>query len=535
MQLEPSTVDLKLDAFHRSWDIGRLKTMTIDEYADLTNHDSLCYWLEYGSNELGAIGAIPLTKFEIWKPNVERELKNQYQFENGYFFNSKKGNNLNDVFIEIREQIVQIAINAQSLDWEVLDQIKYHSIPKWKLAFIFSRKKTLPVYSKRALLAIATGLSNTVYPYKINVSKLQQIIMSYKPANVETDFFAYENYAKYAEKKKTGFYIIGSKYGDGNGNDTIPKIEEFIINKCVAVGFLDWIDFSKYMGAGSQTVNNFVTNNWTEEKPSVHKIQAIFRKLAQIKEGDIIAVKSHGSHNRLTLIAYAQVVSRNGSVYEHREDILGHHIHVEFLDTGFYKPVGLTYAETIHELTKGKDKDKFDKVFGWYTGINDSYEEIEFEEDQEEETDKVSIEAGVFYNVKSEEVVIRSSFASSIVNKIHNKIQNRFITYLKNTYPNDVVKGEKNRIDALVETETHVTIYEIKPYEKAFSCIREGIGQLLDYSHHYTTTKPIKIVVVGPNEPHHHEKSFIDGIRSNLNIPFSYMAFDYNLLHAIEF
>lgn len=48
-----------------------------------------------------------------------------------------------------------------------------------------------------------------------------------------------------------------------------------------------------------------------------------YRLLMQIKEGDIVAVKSHGTHNQLTIIAYATIVKRNGSVYSYMPNQLG--------------------------------------------------------------------------------------------------------------------------------------------------------------------------------------------------------------------
>src|SRR5690606_16354010 len=126
--------------------------------------------------------------------------------------------------------------------------------------------------------------------------------------NETMEGFGYRMYVDFALKTKPNFYIIGSKYGDEHGNDVIPKIGEFIENKCVSVGFLDWLDFSPLMGAKEQDVMQFVFDNWNEEKPAVYKLQTIFRKLTKIKEGDIIAVKSHGAHNQLTIIAYAEVV-----------------------------------------------------------------------------------------------------------------------------------------------------------------------------------------------------------------------------------
>jgi len=324
MELQPSQVDIKLAEFHNSWSLQRIQNMTLEEYADLSNHDSLCYWLEYGSKQLGLIGDNPLSKFEIWRPkDQEKELKgDRYKFQDGYFWNATKGNTRDEAFENIRELIIQIVQHAQNLNWDELDNIRYHSIPKWKLVFMFSNKMALPIYSKRALLAIAKGLGNIDYPYTTKVSILQRYILTFKTEEEQIEHFAGRNYLAFAEKRKPNFYIIGSKYGDDNGNDVIPKIGEFIEHKCIAVGFLDWIDFSTLMGANEKIVNDFVFKNWKEEKPVVHKIQAIFRKITQIKEGDIIAVKSHGAHNQLTIIAYAEVVKRDGKIYEHRKDLL---------------------------------------------------------------------------------------------------------------------------------------------------------------------------------------------------------------------
>lgn len=535
MKLQPTQVDIKLASFHASWNLERIQTMTLEEYADLNNHDSLCYWLEYGTDEFGLIGGVSLHKFEIWKPkNPEKELKdNRYSIQDGYFWNAKKGPTRDDAFHNIRELVVQIANHSINLDWEALDKINYHAIAKWKIAFIFSNKKILPIYSKRALLAISKGLGNRDFPYKTPISVLQKFILQYNNEEEPIEYFTGKNYIAFAEKKKPNFYIIGSKYGDGKGNDVVPKIGEFIKNKCVAVGFLSHLDFSNFMGEKEEKVNAIITANWKDVKPSLSKIKTIFRKFSKIKEGDIIAVKSHGSHNRLTIIAYALVVKRNGRIYEHRKDLMGHHIHVEYLDAGFTKFIGENYAETIHEI-KGNNKNILEKIFGLYSGFQ--VEHIDLEEFNDEEFESEFIEeSGFAYNEKSEVSFNRNAISSVKVNLMHNIIQNSYIKYLNAEYPNDSIRGEKNRIDAKRETLGEVHIYEIKPYENVFSCIRDGIGQLLDYSHNHNTKKEIRIYIVGPNKPNEKDLKFIDAIRSNLKIQFNYIAFNYSKLTVAEF
>ena len=534
MELNTKEFDKVLANFIASWPVSRIRTMNIEEYSDLGNHDSFCYWLEYGTKYLGAIGAIALHKFELWKPKEEITFKDdRFKSDTKYAWNAKKGNTSEETFSAIKKLILEIIENSQNQNWNAIDDILFHAIGKWKIAFLYSNNLLLPVYSKRALLAISKGLGQE-FEYNTKVSILQQFILQFKQPSESIDDFAYKIYSQFASKiPKRNYYIIGSKYGDGNGNDIIPKIDDFIKHKCVAIGFLDWIDFSSYMGADKETINKFISENWSEEKPAWHKIQRYFKLLSQIKEGDIIAVKSHGSHNQLTIIAYAIVVKRNGSVYEHNEDALGHHIHVDFLDAGFYKYLGLTYAETIHCLTPKKDEENFYKVFGWSVSPTIETEDatvFEVETDEDETIDGVNI-----YNEKSETPFERSATASYTVNLIHNRIQNRFLKYLIKNFPNDKNIGERSRIDAKRENENEVFIYEIKPFESAYLCIREGIGQLFDYSHQYKTMKQKNILIVGPNQPNEIDLEFINSLKNNLKISFKYLAFDENNLIVNEY
>jgi|GEM_PF-1434815 len=203
--LEPSLFEKKLLEFHQSWNLERIKNMSIDEYADLSNPDSFCYWLEYRTKELGAIGGIALHKFEIWKTKSNKVLRNHFKYENGYYFNSLKGESLNEVFKLIKKQIIEIVINAEKLNWEALEQIKFNSIAKWKIAFLFSNNKILPIYSKRALIAIANGLENNFFDFKTSISTLQKHILSFKKDNESLEDFASKNYVFFATKNRINF------------------------------------------------------------------------------------------------------------------------------------------------------------------------------------------------------------------------------------------------------------------------------------------------------------------------------------------
>jgi hypothetical protein len=144
MQLDPLSFDQTLDLFLTAWPEEKVKSMSIYDYADLKNHNSFCYWLEYGSKNLGEIGDNPLTKFELWIPKNEKEFKwNLYDGE--FAWNPKKGDDAKRAFAHIKNDILKIIKAAKALDLSSLDEIKFHSIVKWKIDFLYSRKSLFPV------------------------------------------------------------------------------------------------------------------------------------------------------------------------------------------------------------------------------------------------------------------------------------------------------------------------------------------------------------------------------------------------------
>jgi hypothetical protein len=533
MQLNPKHFNAVLADFLSSWNIDRIRNMSIAEYADLADHDSLCYWLEYGTKELGAIGAISLNKFELWRPRIQKDFRDsRFNQQGGYAWNAQKGGNLGEAFATVRQLIVDIVTNSQQRNWQVIDAIKFHAIGKWKISFLFSDKQLLPVYSMRALLAISKGLGYT-FTGKDPVSELQRAIISQKPLPEDIVDFSYRVYTQFARKsntKGTNYFIVGSKY-----EETV--IDRFIKHKCIAIGWMDWVDFGPLMGAASGEVNAFVEKNYKEDKPPVGKIAGYFRVFSQISAGDIIAVKSQGSFGILKIIAYAQVVEREGSIYFHDDELLGHHIHVEFLDAGFVKEVSQNYAATIHKLTPEKDKNAFYDIFGWYGESESQTDQPSIDEIPEDNSDNdvETAEPEEGYNEKIETGFERSQAATVFVNRVHNRIQNRFMVYLNTTFPNDKCSGEKQYIDAKRISGDVMHMYEIKPFASPYACVREGIGQLLDYRFQDNSKKEKRLIIVGPNEPAAKDLRFINEIRTILTVPFSYLAFDEKTFTVKEF
>lgn len=517
MQLNPFTFDRTLEAFVEAWPVERIESMTLLEYADLSDHDSFCYWLEYGTKNLGAIGNNPLTKFGIWKPKHPKDFSDRILYDGEYAWYATKGNDRDTAFQRVRNDVIEIVKLSQSGNWDKIEPVDYHKIAKWKIAFLYSNRQLLPIYSKRALLAIASGLGKT-FVYNTDTYLIQRFILIHHKNDEGIDHFAFRLYSEYAEKPN--YYVVGTKYEEKNIYPDNLKAQ------CISIGYLWSHDLSHLKNQSSAVIDTFVAKHRESYEPSTSKLKGQVKKFLSLKPGDIIALKSHGNFNRLTIIAYAVVVKRNGNIYRYNPDTLGHIVNVEFLETGFSKSVGFNYADSIHEIKTVNPHYKH--IFGKYhldeslEDLDESLQDIEVSNDDIVEFDESIYEKG-------EEDIERSMVSRTIVKQVHNKIQNRFVKALKNAHPNSVIAIEyRKRIDVIREEGNDTWFYEVKPFDSPYKCIRESLGQLLDYSYRYGTNTSKRLITVGPEEPDEKSQKFINYLKQSLGIPYSYLAFNIN-------
>lgn len=506
MELDPNTFDGTLAAFLKAWPTQRVQNMTLWEYADLSDHDSFCYWLEYGANNLGGIGNNPLTKFGIWRPKHPKDFSDRIIYDGEYAWMRTKGEDRNSAFNRIKNDIIQVVELSINKQWEEIRSVDIHKIVKWKIAFLYSENELLPIYSKRALSAIANGLGYH-FNQASDVLDMQNAILSQR-GDKKIDDFAHTLYSRFAQKPN--YFLVGTKYGN---TDIFPSL---VRNNCIAIGYLWDHDLSHLIGADRETVDRFISANRGSDEPSMSKLSPQVRNFLSLKNGDIVALKSKGAHNQLTIIAYAVVTESEGKIYEHDPGELGHIIHVEFLETGFSKFLGLNYADSIHKIAESGDH--FSIIFGKY-GLEGDEDLLNVDDVPIEE------EADSIFD-KNESEHIRKGSSDIIVKQLHNKIQNQFVKFLRDNYPGRLSVEYLKRVDVIREDQDTLWMYEVKPYEDSYRCVRESIGQLLDYAFRFSTDKETKIVTVGPNKPDDETLEFIAHLKKQLSVDFQYWAFD---------
>ncbi len=68
--------------------------------------------------------------------------------------------------------------------------------------------------------------------------------------------------------------------------------------------------------------------------------------------------------------------------------------------------------------------------------------------------------------------------------------------------------------------------YEFKTGEAVQACIREGLGQLLEYAYYPAEERAKKLIIVSPNPIDDYSRDFIRSLRSRFGLPVYYVRYD---------
>ena len=518
----------KLIEFLAKWTLEKVREMSLEEYSDVGNKETFCYWLEFETEELGRIGGKPSNKFGIWKRKAQKQIVSEdFLFDGVYAWYKKYGSNALQAFKSVKEHVINIIENSQAGKFKNIDGIDLDSLAKWKIAFVYSNYALMPIYKNEVIRKIARHFEHPNYE-KARLSELHTFLLKQKPN--DEDFFDWSwKQFDLAEKQFTrNYYIIGSKYEDDNGNDTVSIMEYMLKRNVIATGFFWGIDFSHLYRHSYQRIHKWCDQNIKDKSGKFVTAKRTLSYFLQLRPGDIIAVKSHGQFGNLTIIAYAEVKEVEGKIYEPDGDDfpdgLGQIVHVDFLESNLRIDTGLSYGQTIHQIIPGEKEGHFEKIFGSYSTLENNVNENEVINEEEEDEELSAEEDRI--NEKQTESTYRKVSYTTLVTKTHNKIQIAFAKKLKKDFPTDTVRTETKFIDVKRENDNEIFYYEVKPYNCAFSCIRAGVGQLLDYCYsNPSKSKAIHLRIVGTADLTPNDLKFVEFIKSSLSISFEYIPF----------
>ena len=125
------------------------------------------------------------------------------------------------------------------------------------------------------------------------------------------------------------------------------------------------------------------------------------------------------------------------------------------------------------------------------------------------------------------------------IDPLHKKIQNAVAVLLKTHYSNLQIESctddsVKQRVDikGFSKSEKEWHFFEVKTVS-AKRCIREALGQILEYTHYPNLNLASKLFIVGPEPPDEKDKAYMKLLRERYNLPiwFRWYSFAENKLY----
>ncbi|MDO6436281.1 hypothetical protein Q4534_02625 [Cyclobacterium sp. 1_MG-2023] len=120
---------------------------------------------------------------------------------------------------------------------------------------------------------------------------------------------------------------------------------------------------------------------------------------------------------------------------------------------------------------------------------------------------------------------------------IHYRITEGLYKYLKKEGYKVEYERKVNissKVDMIAWEEKKATFFEIKTYPSTKACIREALGQILEYSLYPSDNKAYKLVIVSQNRSAGPDQKYIRHLRESLNLNLEYWGFDYEKNEIIE-
>ena len=294
------------------------------------------------------------------------------------------------------------------------------------------------------------------------------------------------------------FYLIGTKYA--RSQDVLPRM---VLDGVISTGFVHDLDLTPIIGKDYPAAHAWVEAKIPTESGVAKNTLARF---AGIKPGDVVALKSHsapqGSQPRLVIARYAVVAGSTKTIYA-QSPALGHTLKVDFLDDQEPIELALGYGQTLHAIN---DQDRISLIFGQYA-----------------ESARLAVSEAVQTKAKathSTEIAARGAY---LMQRAHNALQNQLHELLIAHYGHAAVKQEEDFVDLMVRLKHKTLLIEVKSSPSPVACIREALGQLLQYSWKLGLQgKAVRYVVVGPSLPGNEDMQYLAHVAAESSIPLIY-------------
>ena len=165
------------------WDDERLRDLTLEDYVGVGRKDTFVQYIETRTKPLGSIGGMDSSKFGIWERQDPAEKPARYANVGKYSWPKRLPfTTAQDAFAAVKAELLFVISAAREGNFSAIDQpgilVDFF---KWKVAFLYSNERLIPVFSRDVLAGIAGGLGLTGNLKKLPILVIQQAMMARKP------------------------------------------------------------------------------------------------------------------------------------------------------------------------------------------------------------------------------------------------------------------------------------------------------------------------------------------------------------------
>ena len=149
------------------------------------NRDDFTYWVEWKLDCFGGIKGGSSYKFGIYEYNEKPADRQGYTSDDQYAWATKYakngGNNHDEAYKTIITAIKKVgnAVKGDNIIYDDIEKVDLGEAYKWKIAFLFSNYKLIPVYKKNVLELAAKRIGVELPKGKITIAQLQKTLVDY--------------------------------------------------------------------------------------------------------------------------------------------------------------------------------------------------------------------------------------------------------------------------------------------------------------------------------------------------------------------
>lgn len=200
MHLDSDESQELINRFLDTWPIERINKMSLQEYVTVGDPDTYTQWLDTKTNDLGSIRGFPSIKFGIYERKNKDKEHVRIRRGDKYSWEPKFGDTEDEAFIKIRGLIVSVAKAAMSGKFNLIDSIDLHSWVKWKIAYLYSNGRIIPIFEFDVLYKIAADYKVVLKRDKLSI--VQELMIRNKPSGEDIFSYAYRLWIKYSGKNQ---------------------------------------------------------------------------------------------------------------------------------------------------------------------------------------------------------------------------------------------------------------------------------------------------------------------------------------------